>query len=47
MMVEHFEGRDDFLYRREVDFGVRQKKFGPASEGKYRPILVSNLLNIW
>ena len=41
-MTEHFVNRDDFLYYRNVKFGVRQKKVQPATnEAHPRPILVS------
>ena len=40
MMTENFIGRDDFLVYRHVEYGVRQKKFGPAAESSYRPIEV-------
>ena len=38
-MTEHFRNRDDFLVYRRVEYGVRQKKFGPATEdSNLRPI---------
>jgi hypothetical protein len=39
-MTETFIGRDDFLIYRHVDYGVRQKKFGPAADNLTRPIEV-------
>ena len=40
-MEEHFINRDDFLFYRFVEFGKRQKKFGPAENPAPRPIHVS------
>ena len=42
-MIEHFINRDDYLYYRHVNFGVREKKVAPATmEGFPRPIMVCN-----
>ncbi|XP_055956877.1 dynein regulatory complex subunit 7 [Patella vulgata] len=40
-MTEHFVNRDDFMFYKHVDFGKRQKKFGPqegSGSGNTRPI---------
>ena len=37
---EHFSGREDKLYYREVIFGERPKKFMPASEKPDRLVLL-------
>ena len=39
-MNEHYQGRDDQLYFRYVEFGKRAKKFGPAEDVNQRPIVV-------
>ena len=39
-MVEYYENRSDFLYKREVTYGARDKKFGPQTDAKHRPMLV-------
>jgi hypothetical protein len=39
-MTEEFTNRDDFLVYRYVEYGIRQKKFGPAAENSARPIEV-------
>jgi len=38
-MTEHFLKREDFLYYRNVEFGRRPKKFGPAESQTPRPII--------
>lgn len=45
-MVENFIDREDCLYYRNVEFGKRPKKFGPAENSTSRPILVCCLLKI-
>ncbi|ESO96481.1 hypothetical protein LOTGIDRAFT_115813, partial [Lottia gigantea] len=40
-LTEHYVNRDDFLFYKHVEFGKRQKKFGPqdgGSSGNARPI---------
>ena len=39
-MTEYFLDRPDFLHYRHVDFGKREKKFGPAESAIPRPIEV-------
>ena len=48
-MTEHFKNRDDFLFFKHVDFGKKNKKFGPqdgSSAQNNRPILVRSYFGI-